>query len=457
MPYFLNFRKYPTEENDTDVSLFGPGSAPPGAAPPEAAPPLAGGLSGVLLKRADRSAIRRNNLAVVTRYLATAGRASRADIAAGTGLTNSTVARLVSELQGLGLVRGTGTAPARGAGRPGAQVELDGTNMLVVGCEVNVHRMVVRVCDLAGRLRAHVVRHADASSVSAPRAARRLGRLCRQAAGQAAAALPRRASVVSLVAAVPGVVDDSARTVITAPNLHWTDFPLAAALGDALGLDGVRVTVGNDANFAALAEFWSGLHAGIDDLVYVTGDVGIGGGLIVGGRLLASANGQAGEVGHMTLDPAGPACACGRRGCWESYVGLDALRAAVGQRDRAVSPPAFIASVAHLAGAADPVTLGALASVGTWLGVGLSNLINLLGTQRVILGGYFAELSAWILPAAYASLGEHVFISQPADRLVATSTLGTGAAATGAVLYAIDKLLSDPALLESPGPAARPG
>ena len=269
---------------------------------------------------------------------------------------------------------------------------------------------------------------------------------------------PPGTSVVTVVAAVPGTVDGSTQTVITAPNLHWANFPLAAALGGTLGLAGVPVTIGNDANFAALAEFWCGLHAGTDDLVYVTGDVGIGGGLIVGGRLLASANGQAGEVGHMTLDPAGLACACGRRGCWESYVGLAVLRDAIGPRDGKVSPAAFTASVARLAGANDPAALAALSSVGTWLGLGLSNLINLLGTQRVILGGYFAELSAWILPAAYASLAEHVFISQPID-LVATSTLGPDAAATGAALYAIDKLISNPTLLTAPAglrAAARP-
>jgi predicted NBD/HSP70 family sugar kinase len=381
-----------------------------------------------------------------------AGRASRADIATATGLTNSTVARLVTELQNLGLVRDVGTAPARGAGRPGAWVELDGTGLLVVGCEVNVHRMVVRVCDLGGRLRARIVRHDDLSSMSAAAATRRLGRLCRQAIEQALSAGPLNGrapgtSVVTVVAAVPGTVDGRTQTVITAPNLHWANFPLAAALGDALSLAGVPVTIGNDANFAALAEFWCGLHAGTDDLVYVTGDVGIGGGLIVGGRLLASANGQAGEVGHMTLDPAGPACACGRRGCWESYVGLAVLRGAIGPRHGKVSPAAFIASVARLAGADDPAALAALSSVGTWLGLGLSNLINLLGTQRVILGGYFAELSAWILPAAHASLAGHVFISQPIDSLVATSTLGPDAAATGAALYAVDKLISNPTLL----------
>jgi predicted NBD/HSP70 family sugar kinase len=431
-----------------DVSIGGDGDVLPRP------PPAAAGVPGGIPRRADRGAIRRNNLAVVTRHLAVAGRASRAGIAAGTGLTNSTVARLVSELRDLVLVRAGGTAPARGAGRPGAWVELDGTGLLVVGCEVNVHRMVVRVCDLGGRLRAHVVRHVDASSMSAVTATRRLGGLCREMISQATSTLAQGTqgqgtSVVSVVAAVPGVVNDSTHTVIAAPNLRWRNFPFAVALSEALDLAGVPVTIGNDANFAALAEFWSGLHPGIDDLVYVTGDVGIGGGLIVGGRLLASANGQAGEVGHMTLDPSGPECACGRHGCWESYIGLDALRTSAGRRQRTLSPPAFTASVARLAAAQDPATLAALSSVGTWLGFGLSNLINLLGTQRVVLGGYFAELSVWILPAARASLSEHVFINQPIDSLVATSTLGPAAAATGAARYAIDRLMSDPTLLDS--------
>jgi len=96
----------------------------------------------------------------------------------------------------------------------------------------------------------------------------------------------------------------------------------------------------------------------------------------------------------MTLDPAGPECACGRHGCWESYVGLDALRASTGQRHRTVRPSAFIASVAQLARAHDPATLAALSSVGTWLGFGLSNLINLLGTQRVIPEAMIARIPA---------------------------------------------------------------
>jgi predicted NBD/HSP70 family sugar kinase len=430
---------------DGDVLGRGGHHAPPGPLLPVV------GVPGVIPRRADRSAIRRNNLEVVIRHLVMAGRASRADIAAGTGLTNSTVARLVSELRSLGLVREIGPAPARGAGRPGAWVELDGTNFLIVGCELNVHRMVVRVCDLGGRPQAQIVRRVDASAMSATAATRQLARLGRQAIVRAASGLPSQAAVASVVAAVPGVVDDSTHTVIAAPNLHWADFPFAAALGDALELTGAPVTIGNDANLAALAEFWSGLHTGIDDLAYVTGDVGIGGGLIVGGRLLASANGQAGEVGHMTLDPAGPECGCGRHGCWESYVGLNALRDALGQRHRRASPSVFIASIAKLAGASDPGTLSALSAVGTWLALGLSNLINVLGTQRVVLGGYFAELSEWIMPAANELLREHVFIRQPTDSLVAISTLGPGAAATGAALYGIDKLLANPTSLESPG------
>ena len=184
--------------------------APARAAIAEPTPPAVAGVPGGP-RRADRSAIRRNNLEVVARHLAMAGRASRADIATATGLTNSTVARLVTELQNLGLIRDVGTAPARGAGRPGAWVELDGTGLLVVGCEVNVHRMVVRVCDLGGRLRARIVRHVDASSMSAAAATRRLGRLGRLAIDEAVNGLPPGSSVVTVVAAVPGTVDGPTR------------------------------------------------------------------------------------------------------------------------------------------------------------------------------------------------------------------------------------------------------
>jgi predicted NBD/HSP70 family sugar kinase len=113
--------------------------------------------------------------------------------------------------------------------------------------------------------------------------------------------------------------------VTLAPNLYWRDLPLAELLSSMLGPLSVPVRVDNDANLAALAEYTSGVAAGTPHLVYLTGEVGVGGGIIAGGELLRGADGFSGEVGHLRVDPNGDQCGCGRIGCWETKVGLAAL------------------------------------------------------------------------------------------------------------------------------------
>ena len=160
-----------------------------------------------------------------------------------------------------------------------------------------------------------------------------------------------------------------------------------------------------------------GSHAGTQNLVYVTGEVGIGGGMIVHGKPLLGSRGYGGEIGHMTLDPDGPACGCGRRGCWESYVGLNALLRASGtmpgsagappgSADRPPgsadpppgSPEDKIMSVVTAAGSGDRRILAALAELGRYLGIGAANIAKIVNPEVIILGGYFTALAEWILP-----------------------------------------------------------
>jgi predicted NBD/HSP70 family sugar kinase len=406
------------------------------------------GLQGTIPRRADRGAIRRNNLEVVARHLSVAGRARQAAIAAETGLTGPTVARLVAELTDLGLVRAAGNAEPSGVGRPSPLLEIDGRGLLAVGCEVNVHRMTVLVCDLGGRVRARAEKAVDAGEIPPATATRRLAGLCQRTVEQLASE-DGAPSVVSVAAAVPGLVDTSTGTVLNAPNLHWRNYPLAEQLRLFLDWDGVPVAVGNDANFGVLAEFWTGANAGTRNMVYVTGDVGIGGGILIEGRLLESARGQAGEVGHMALDPTGPRCGCGRRGCWEVLIGQDALRRRLGIVLPLATAADFADHLADRAATADPALLAALAEVGRWVGIGVANLVNVLGSDTVILGGYFARIREWLMPSARQALNEHLMLEQPVDGLLATSALGLDAAPAGAALSILDRVLANPTLLHA--------
>lgn len=338
----------------------------------------------VMPRRAGIGEVRRNNLEVVLRHLAGRGRASRAEIASSTGLTRATVSRLTSELIELGLVHETGRVAGQ-TGRPGTGLELDGRRVLAVGAEINVDAITAVVRDLSGRERARRRHVMDAARLGPESSVHRLARLCERAVEEVAGGDPAvRLAAVSV--AIPGVVDATQSVVVDAPNLRWNDVPLAAMVQATLPT-GVPVVIDNDANFAALAEFWSGPLAGTPNLVYIVGDVGIGGGIIVGGRALAGNGGRAGEVGHMCVDPRGPRCGCGRRGCWEALVGLNAFLQLLGAESEFHRPEVRVQAVLERAKGRDPAVVRALETLGSWIGLGAANIVNVISPDIVILGG----------------------------------------------------------------------
>lgn len=408
-------------------------------------------------KRAGHNDIRRNNLELVLRHLSAAGADSRAGIAARAGLTRATVSRLVAELIELGLVHegGHGRDKRTGRpGRPGTMLELGG-GVLAVGMEVNVDYLSVLVIDLGGREVLRERRAFDAA-VGADACLAGLADLYRHTRRRLAARAGRPAPVIAgVTVAVPGLVDVAAGVVAEAPNLRWRDVPVAEPLGRMLRLGGagrrtggVPIHVGNDANLGAIAEYRSGEWSGTPNLVYITGEVGIGGGIIVGGQPLLGTRGYGGEVGHMNVMPDGPLCGCGRRGCWEACIGMGALLQSARQRPRVEEPPERkIEPIVRRARAGDVRTLAVLRELGRWIGLGAANLANLFDPQVIILGGYFTELGDWILPVAQETLAAGTLARTGEHLHLATSTLGFTAAAQGGALHALERVMSDPTAL----------
>lgn len=214
---------------------------------------------------------------------------------------------------------------------------------------------------------------------------------------------------------VPGLVDRSG-VLRFAPNLPGVvELPVAAELGARLGH---RVTVDNDATCAAWGERQVGAARGRDDVILATLGTGIGGGIVTGGRLLRGANGFAGEIGHMVVDPEGPACPCGRRGCWEQLasgtalgrLGGEAARAGRAPRvlERAGGDPAQVRGE-HVTGAAADGEAGAMAVLeefARWVALGLANLANAFDPGAFVLGGGLVEAGELLfgpVRAAFAS------------------------------------------------------
>jgi predicted NBD/HSP70 family sugar kinase len=347
---------------------------------------------------ADSKAIRRYNLSLVLRQITEHGPRSRATLALETGLNKSTVSSLVAELIDGGLLRDAAPEdPAPGTvGRPPQNVELHPDGPFVLGLEVNVDYLAAWATDLAGALHHRSFVAHDNRSESPEQALGNLAQLAMQALAQPFAdrRMPLSASV-----AVPGLVDSGGELVV-APNLGWADVPVAGLLREALEDPPFDVHVENEANLGAVAELVEGAGRGLRDFVYISGEIGIGAGVVLRGELFRGASGFAGEFGHLTIDPYGPPCGCGGRGCLERLAGQDALLRLAGWDPRmrcAGSRPEWPgAMLAQSAGEGHAKTLEALSQVGHTLGIAIASLANLLDPEAVLLGGYFAPLTPWL-------------------------------------------------------------
>ena len=399
--------------------------------------------------RADHTAIRRNNLELTLRLLALTPGLSRADLAGGTGLTRATVTRLVAELIELGLVREGTVSSLRRVGRPGTPLDIDGRHVLAIGLEVNVDYIAILVTDLGGREVLWDECAFDSVSAGPDGSVRAAIDLCHRAIRRVRNRRhDRKPVIVGVGAAIPGVVDVHDGVVIVAPNLEWRDYSFGTALRRGLRLNGAPVGVGNDANFAALAEFRVGACAGTADLIYVTGEVGIGGGIIAGGQPLLGSRGFGGEIGHMRFDPAGPQCVCGRRCCWEAPIGLSAvLRSAGISTPSGTHPRTMVEALVRRGREGNQHALEAIDRLGRDVGVGAAMLGNIFDPSVIILGGYFVALEEWILPRARRELMKGMLGRRDAPPDLGVSGLGFTAAARGAALHAMDAVLSDPATL----------
>jgi predicted NBD/HSP70 family sugar kinase len=410
--------------------------------PPEDRPP------GRRQTPADQATVRRANLGLVLRHLRDHGPRSRATIAAETGLNKATVSSLVAELTDRGLVTAGELHRGGTAGRPGLIVHLDGRGVCGIGVELNVDYVATLVLDLCGAV---LFEERVGLDVPALGVERTLDEVARLVTAAVAAAAEQGAMPAGVTVAVPGLVQSAAGVVSLAPNLHWREVPVLDGLRERLDLD-CPMRVENDANLSAIAEWAMGAEARTADLVYLTGEVGVGGGVIVDGRLLQGADGLSGEVGHLALGDPAELCGCGRHGCWETAVGLAALLRAAADPDDPVRDPARdletrLAEVADRAERGDERTRRALTSVGTALGSGAAVLINLFNPRIVVLGGYFAVLGRFLLEPMTAQLAERVFGPGLAGARIVLSSLGFTAAVRGGAHLALDAVFDDPTLV----------
>jgi predicted NBD/HSP70 family sugar kinase len=380
--------------------------------------------------------VRRANLSAIVRGLHERGPLSRSELVVATGLTRSAIRALVGELAAAGLVIER-PAPRLGTpGRPSPVVQVQPRATVVLAIELLVDSMAVAIVGLGG------------SPIEIVRVDHPHGRLSMERVIDDLVALTapmlRRVDhpLVGVGVSVAGVVRRSDGLVTMAPNLGWVDVPLGRHLADAMRVD-VPIAVANDGDLGALAEHRRGAAVGVSDVLYVSGEVGVGGGVIAGNLPMTGAAGFAGEIGHIPVNPGGSPCRCGSIGCWETEVGEGALLALAGL------PPdsgrAGIERVLAEAAAGTPTAVAALEHVGRWLAIGLAGLINVLNPRLVVMGAMHGRIYPAVRATVEAELGRRTLPAPRSLVRIVPATLGPNASLLGAAELALEPVLADPA------------
>jgi predicted NBD/HSP70 family sugar kinase len=382
--------------------------------------------------------VRRANLSAIVRELHTSGPLSRSELVARTGLTRSAIRALIGELVAAGLASEQRAAAHGTPGRPSPLVHLRPEGATTLALEISVDSLAAARVGLGGEV-AGLIRVDRPRSHSTPEEiVADLVELTHPLEARG----PARNRVIGIGVAVVGMVRRSDGLVPMAPNLGWTEAPLGSLVARAFARD-APVFVANEADLGALAETRRGAAVGVDDVLFLSGEVGVGGGLIVNGRPLTGVAGYGGEVGHMPVNPDGVACRCGSVGCWETEVGEGALLRRAGRSPDGGSRE--IAAILKEAGEDSPVALSALDDVGRWLGIGLAGLVNVLNPQLIVLGGLFGRIHPHVARTLERELDRRVLPAARRLVRVAPATLGVDAPLLGAAELAFEPLLADPA------------
>lgn len=376
-------------------------------------------------------------MAAVLRRLHLGGPVSRSELVALTGLNRSTVGALVTELAEQGLV--VEEPGASGAvGRPSLVVAPQAESAIVLAFDFRVDRTVGSVVGLGGKVIKRVERK-RAQSESAPMSS--IEQLL-DMSHELLEHVPEETLWVGTGIGLPGIVNARNGRVSQAPNLGWVDVPFEELLRTSMRREFGEVPpifVSNDADLGALAEHTRGRAVAARNVIYLSGEIGIGGGVILNGELMSGAGGFGGEVGHMVVNPSGTQCRCGSRGCWETVIGRASILNCIPDAE----VYGEVQDVLNVVDNGDDEVQLRLDSVGRWLGIGLVNLVNIFNPEVIVLGGHLGQ----IYPAVAGVVSRELDNALRASReqvTVAVASLRDDSTLIGASESAFAPLLNSP-------------
>jgi glucokinase len=257
------------------------------------------------------------------------------------------------------------------------------------------------------------------------------------------------ADLTAIGVGAPGLSNPDTGILFTSPHLPgWENVPLRDIIAKELGKKAFLI---NDANAAALGELYFGAGKGARNFIYITVSTGIGGGIIIDGKIYTGSTGTAGEVGHMVIDDEGLQCNCGNRGCWETLASGTALAREARQKIKEGATTSILeyangniekinAEAIHEAAKAGDKLAGELiAQSAYYLGIGLANLINIFNPEVIVIGGGLSNIGDMLLKPAFVEAGRRAFKQSYQAVRFARAELGRNSGVLGAAAYALDK------------------
>jgi glucokinase-like ROK family protein len=396
----------------------------------------------------DQALLRKFNLTAVLTRLRQQSPISRAALADLTGLNKATITRLIRELMQHGFVREVGMHSSV-TGRPSILLELDPQAGYIIGVRLDIDYSAVILTNFAAEIiwRSEI-KHTLEDGQGLIQA--NLLELIRRAIQN----IPEQGRpILGLGLGVPGLVDVDSGVLLFAPNLGWKNIPFRAWLQKHFHMP---IYVDNEANLAALGETYFGAARDSDYVLYINVTSGVGAGIVLHHEILTGATGIAGEVGHVTIDPLGPVCNCGNRGCWEAVISAPAIFRRIRERILAGEPSCLSAEMlAHFSRLSvplvveaalnnDPVAKDVLCETSTFLGIGLANLINILNPERVVLGGYLSPAYPAMLVEIKKVVKDHALQWAWESTDIKIAHLGSDASLMGAIATIYNHVLTFP-------------
>ncbi|HST72518.1 ROK family transcriptional regulator [Kocuria sp.] len=377
--------------------------------------------------------LREHNLSTVLRAVAEAdGPVSRAGLAKRSGLTKPTVSKLVQELLDAGLVVEGAQAAGGAAGRPVIPLSLARGGVAGVGLEIAADHVACLVTGLDGEVLHEGSRFGSFVGAPVDAVAGELAHLLDEALAAVA-----QARVAGVCVSVPGRLSTDRETVLSAPNLAWRAVPLLERLRRLPSFRGALLTAGNDSMLAAGTEV---LRRPGESFLFLHGQTGIGGAVVLEGRIHRGEHGWAGELGHVTIEPGGQPCRCGRRGCLEAYVSYHALRGRTGLPED-VRIEDLVEAMARRLHSREAV----VEMLGRPLGAVLANAMNVLDLSTVVLSGYFGPIAQELEPVLREVVEAHALTAEAGPVRIEQAAADDRPSLTGAATTALEPIFASPA------------